>query len=82
VHEIRVNAIHPTGVNTPMINNQMMEEHWATQNEQDGLALVNALPVRVVEPVDISNAMLWLCSEEGRYLTGSAIRVDAGANLR
>jgi NAD(P)-dependent dehydrogenase (short-subunit alcohol dehydrogenase family) len=38
--------------------------------------------VRVVEPIDISNAMLWLCSEEGRYMTGSAIRVDAGANLR
>jgi SDR family mycofactocin-dependent oxidoreductase len=82
VHGIRVNVIQPTGVNTPMVNNQMMEEHWATQTEQDGLALVNALPVRVVEPVDISNAMLWLCSEEGRYLTGSAIRVDAGANLR
>jgi SDR family mycofactocin-dependent oxidoreductase len=82
VHGIRVNVIQPTGVNTPMINNRMMEEHWATQTEQDGLALVNALPVRVVEPIDISNAMLWLCSEEGRYMTGSAIRVDAGANLR
>lgn len=79
---IRVNLIAPTGVETPMIRNQMMDEHHKTQHEQDALALVNALPVRAVDPVDISNAMLWLCSEEGRYITGSAIRVDAGANLR
>jgi SDR family mycofactocin-dependent oxidoreductase len=81
-HRIRVNAIQPTGVNTPMIHNPMLDEHFATANEQDNLALVNAIPVPAVEPVDISNAMLFLCSEDGRYVTGSAIRVDAGANLR
>ena len=81
-HRIRVNAIQPTGVNTPMIHNQMLEDHFATATEQDNLALVNAIPVDAVEPADISNAMLWLCSEEARYVTGSAIRVDAGANLR
>ncbi len=81
-YNIRVNAIQPTGVNTPMIQNQMIEERFATADEQDVLALVNALSIDAVEPVDISNAMLWLCSDEGRYMTGSAIRVDAGANLR
>jgi len=65
-----------------MIHNSMLEEYFTTADEQDRLALVNAIHVRAVEPVDISNAMLWLCSEEGRYVTGSAIRVDAGANLR
>jgi SDR family mycofactocin-dependent oxidoreductase len=82
VHGIRVNVIQPTGVDTPMLDNEMLREHWATQTEEDSRSLVNALPVRLVEPVDISNAMLWLCSEEGRYMTGSAIRVDAGADLR
>jgi NAD(P)-dependent dehydrogenase (short-subunit alcohol dehydrogenase family) len=65
-----------------MLDNEMLQEHWATQTEEDSRSLVNALPVRLVEPVDVSNAMLWLCSEEGRYMTGSAIRVDAGADLR
>jgi SDR family mycofactocin-dependent oxidoreductase len=81
-HHIRVNAIQPTGVNTPMVNNKMVEDHFATATDQDNLVLVNAIPVSAVEPVDISNAMLFLCSDEARYITGSAIRVDAGANLR
>jgi SDR family mycofactocin-dependent oxidoreductase len=81
-HRIRVNAIQPTGVHTPMIHNAAVEELLKTKTQQDGLTLVNAIPVYAVEPVDISNAMLFLCSEEARYITGSAIRVDAGANLR
>ncbi len=82
VHDIRVNAIEPTAVNTPMINNDMARDYFATADPQDNLVLVSALDVPAVEPVDISNAMLWLCSAEGRYVTGHAIRVDAGANLR
>lgn len=82
VHGIRVNAVQPTGVNTPMINNPMIDEHFETATAEDNLTLVNAIAVPAVEPVDISNTMLWLCSDESRYLTGSAIRVDAGANLR
>jgi SDR family mycofactocin-dependent oxidoreductase len=81
-HNVRVNAIQPTGVNTPMVNNQMTADHWAEQSDQDALVLVNAIPVPLVEPIDITEAMLWLCSEGGRYVTGSAIRVDAGSNLR
>jgi NAD(P)-dependent dehydrogenase (short-subunit alcohol dehydrogenase family) len=81
-HDIRVNAVQPTGVNTPMINNDTVQGHFATADPQDNLALVNAIGVPVVEPADISNAMLWLCSDEGRFVTGSAVRVDAGANLR
>jgi SDR family mycofactocin-dependent oxidoreductase len=81
-HRIRVNAIQPTGVNTPMIVNPAAQQYLTTRTAQDNLTLVNAIPVFAVEPIDISNAMLWLCSEEARYVTGSAIRVDAGANLR
>ena len=79
---IRVNAVQPTGVETPMIRNAMVDEYFAERTPQDLLSLVNALPVRTVEPVDVSNAMLWLCSEEGRYVTGQAIPVNAGADLR
>lgn len=81
-HRIRVNAIQPSGVDTPMVDNALVEEHFATQTEQDRLALSNALPVELLQPIDISNAMLFLCADEGRYITGSAIRIDSGANLR
>jgi SDR family mycofactocin-dependent oxidoreductase len=81
-HGIRVNTIHPTGVNTPMADNDMVRARFEAANEQDALALVNAIPVRLVEPEDIANAVLWLCSDESRYYTGNIMRVDAGAMLR
>jgi SDR family mycofactocin-dependent oxidoreductase len=81
-HSIRVNSVHPTGVNTPMIQNEMMATYFQEGNPQDMLTLVNALPVDAVEPVDISNMMVFLCSEESRYFTGNVVRVDAGADLR
>jgi SDR family mycofactocin-dependent oxidoreductase len=82
VHRIRVNTIHPTGVNTPMIHNEMMNRHFETAVAEDNLALVNAIPVDAVEPEDIAAAALWLCSEDSRYFTGNEVRIDAGANLR
>ena len=81
-HHIRVNTVHPGAVNTPMINNQMMADRFASLHPEDGLALVPAIPVQAAEPADIANAMVWLCSEESRYFTGNAVRIDAGANLR
>jgi NAD(P)-dependent dehydrogenase (short-subunit alcohol dehydrogenase family) len=44
--------------------------------------LTNLLPVQAMEPVDISNAVLWLVSDEGRYVTGVALPVDAGFTAR
>ena len=83
-HQIRVNVVLPTGVNTPMIRNEMFDAHWAreTADPEDGLVINNAMGVPAIEAIDVSNAMLWLCSDEGRYVTGEAIRVDAGAGLR
>jgi len=46
------------------------------------LALVNAIPVEFVDADDVANAVLFLCSDESRYFTGSALRVDAGSSLR
>lgn len=76
-HLIRVNTIHPTGVNTTFINNDhirgFMDEHpeW-------GANMQNALPVEMVEPEDISAALAWLFSSDARYVTGVALPVDAG----
>ena len=79
---IRVNTVHPTGVDTPMVRNDLMERYFTESDPQDLLSLVNAIPVPLVEARDISEAVLWLCSDESRYVTGTALPVDAGATLR
>jgi NAD(P)-dependent dehydrogenase (short-subunit alcohol dehydrogenase family) len=76
-HNIRVNSVHPTGVNTPMVVNEVMERFLAQDPSVAG-ALSNLLPVELVQPVDISNAILFLVSDEARYITGVTLPVDAG----
>jgi SDR family mycofactocin-dependent oxidoreductase len=75
-HMIRVNTVHPTGVDTPMIRNDYMAAQLA--DPATGVNLQNALPVEMVQPVDISNAIVWLASDEARYVTGVSLPVDAG----
>jgi SDR family mycofactocin-dependent oxidoreductase len=75
-HFIRVNTVHPTGVNTPMVVNDFMAQ--AMSSADGAINLQNALPVEMVEPVDVSNAIVWLASEEARYVTGVSLPVDAG----
>jgi NAD(P)-dependent dehydrogenase (short-subunit alcohol dehydrogenase family) len=75
-HSIRVNTVHPTGVNTPMVVNDFMAQ--VLSSSDGSVNLQNALPVEMVEPVDISNAIVWLASEEARYVTGVSLPVDAG----
>ncbi|HWG64332.1 MAG TPA: mycofactocin-coupled SDR family oxidoreductase [Streptosporangiaceae bacterium] len=76
-HRIRVNSVHPTGVNTPMVVNDAMQE-WLAADPTLSNAMANALPVDMVEPVDISNAIVWLVSDDARYVTGVTLPVDAG----
>jgi SDR family mycofactocin-dependent oxidoreductase len=76
-HNIRVNSVHPTGVRTPMVVNDVMAEFLAADPSLSN-AMANALPVDMVEPVDISNAILWLVSDDARYVTGVTLPVDAG----
>lgn len=76
-HSIRVNTVHPTGVNTPMVVNDAMQEFIA-QDPALSNAMANALPVEMLEAVDISNAILWLVSDDARYVTGITVPVDAG----
>ena len=68
--------MHPTGVNTPMVVNDFMAQ--VLSDPEIGSNLQNALPVEMVEPVDISNAIVWLASDEARYVTGVSLPVDAG----
>jgi SDR family mycofactocin-dependent oxidoreductase len=75
-HFIRVNTVHPTGVNTPMVVNDFMAQRLAAADKT--VSLQNALPVEMVEAVDISNAIVWLASGEARYVTGVSLPVDAG----
>lgn len=76
-HHIRVNTIHPTGVNTPMVVNDVLTE-WLSLHPGAGDALANLMPVELVEAVDISNAILYLVSDAGRYVSGVTLPVDAG----
>jgi SDR family mycofactocin-dependent oxidoreductase len=76
-HFIRVNSVAPTAVRTPMAGDgnlaQVMERNPGIAN-----ALTNAMPVDLVEPLDVSNAIVWLVSDEARYVTGTVVPVDAG----
>ena len=76
-HFIRVNSVAPTSCRTPMAANLNFDE-LMNVNPMLASALTNAMPVNMVEPLDVSNAIAWLVSDEARYVTGSVIPVDAG----
>ncbi|MCO1659906.1 mycofactocin-coupled SDR family oxidoreductase [Pseudonocardia humida] len=80
-HSIRVNSVHPTGVDTPMILNDKVQAVLQAAARQ-GQAMTNALPVPMVEARDIANAVAWLASDEARYVTGVALPVDAGFTVK
>lgn len=80
-HSIRVNTVHPTGVNTPMVVNEQFMQ-WAIDTPTVVESLQNPIPVQLIEPIDVSNAIAWLCSDDARYVTGVTLAVDAGFVLR
>jgi SDR family mycofactocin-dependent oxidoreductase len=88
-HRIRVNSVHPTLVNTVMIQNEQVwglfdpdNPHPTREAAVPGFESTNALPTPWVEPVDISNAVLFLASDEARYITGVTLPVDAGSLVK
>jgi len=85
-HNIRVNSVNPTNVNTLMINNPRYNQLFAggkegaTQEDAlEALTAMHALSVPFLDPADVSNAVVYLASDDGRYITGTAHVVDAGA---
>jgi NAD(P)-dependent dehydrogenase (short-subunit alcohol dehydrogenase family) len=75
-HGIRVNSLHPTFVRTPMVVNAATEGGRAVGSRP--ISGDNLLSVDLIDPVDVSNAVLWLVSDEARYVTGVTLPVDAG----
>lgn len=87
-HGIRVNTVHPTTVATPMVLNdptyRLFRPDLANPTRADfeaAAGTLNKLPVTLVQPDDISNAILYLVSDAGRYVTGTTHVVDAGGGL-
>jgi SDR family mycofactocin-dependent oxidoreductase len=76
---IRVNTVHPTGVNSPMITNEAFGR-FVQEFPTIAANLQNPLPVEngLIEPEDVTNTILHLVSDTGRYITGSTVMVDAG----
>jgi len=70
---IRVNSVHPTGVATPMLLNEPAAQHMVEHPEGNS-AFENLLPVELIEPADVSDAMVYLCGQSGRYITGRHVR--------
>ena len=87
--QIRANVVHPTNVNTDMLQSEPMYrsfrpdlEHPTREDATPAFHVQQAMPIPWVEPVDISNAVLFLASDEARYVTGMQLRVDAGGYLK
>lgn len=89
VRGIRANVIHPTNCNTDMLQSEPMYRSFRPDLDNPTRAdaepvfgIQQAMRVPFIEPEDISNAVLWLASEEARYVTGMQLRVDAGGYLK
>jgi len=87
-HFIRVNAICPTAVDTPMIQNEELYrsfrpdlENPGREDVKAGFQAMNLLPIPWIDPVDVSNAIVWLASDAARYVTGVTLPIDAGNAL-
>ena len=86
---IRANVLHPGNVNTPMLQSPPMYksfrpdlENPTREDAEPGFYFQHTMPIPYLEPVDISNAVVYLASEEARYVTGTQMRVDGGGYLK
>jgi SDR family mycofactocin-dependent oxidoreductase len=78
-HDIRVNAVHPSGVNTPLTQSDAVREYW---DAHPALAAHTAKAYLPVEETDVSEAVLYLASDASRAVSGISLPVDAGSSVR
>lgn len=78
---IRVNLIHPTGVDTPQGHSAVLPGLLDERPDLRPL-FMNTLPVSHIQPADVSSALLYLSSDDARYVTGACLMVDAGSTIR
>ncbi|MEE3849587.1 mycofactocin-coupled SDR family oxidoreductase [Gordonia sp. LSe1-13] len=86
---IRINAVHPTNVNTDMLHNEGMYkvfrpdlEHPTREEAEVAFPAMQAMRVPYIEPSDVSEAVVFLASDSARYITGSQLRIDAGGYVK
>jgi SDR family mycofactocin-dependent oxidoreductase len=86
---IRANVIHPTNCNTPMLQSEPMYRAFRPDLErptradaEPAFGVQQAMKISFIEPEDISNAIVWLASDDARYVTGIQLRVDGGGYLK
>jgi SDR family mycofactocin-dependent oxidoreductase len=78
---IRVNSVHPSTVATPMAMNEQLGQ-FAAEHPDFPQRFRNLLPVPVIEPADVTEALVFLCGASGRCITGVTLPVDAGFSLK
>jgi SDR family mycofactocin-dependent oxidoreductase len=88
-HMIRCNGVHPTNCDTDLLHNIDVYRAFRPDLEAPtraeamvALPSMQAMPIPYIDPLDVSNLVAFLASDESRYLTGMNIRVDAGAMLK
>jgi SDR family mycofactocin-dependent oxidoreductase len=82
----RINVVHPTNVDTPMLHHESMYkifrpdlEHPTREEAEGSFAGMHGMPIPYIEPSDVSHAVTYLASDESRYVTGIQIRIDGGS---
>jgi SDR family mycofactocin-dependent oxidoreductase len=85
----RINAVHPTNVDTAMVQNEVMYrairpdlESPTREDAEQGFTSMHSIAVPYVDPSDVSHAVVYLASDESRYVTGLHLKIDAGALVK
>jgi SDR family mycofactocin-dependent oxidoreductase len=86
---IRVNAVHPTNCDTDLLHTDAMYslfrpdlESPTREDAEIAFPAMQAMPIPYIQPLDVSNAVVFLASDESRYITGMQLRVDAGSVIK